>query len=242
MQKKIILMHLDINELKIRPLLPLMFILMLMGGAYCLFYFYPWSWQTLKLIQGNITNFQNEHPFWTPFLFMSFYILCAVLSFPGIFILSLLAGFLFSQPYSTIYVTIASTMGASLLFLAARTAFGELLFRKAGPKLRKLKNGFLENAASYLLFLRLFPLFPYWLVNIAGAFFAVPFRTFAWTTFVGMIPSVYVYAQAGQGFALMLNHPEPKAAALFNPSLIVALIVLSILSLVPMLFKKPSQK
>ena len=102
-----------------------------------------------------------------------------------------------------------------------------------------LKEGFLENAASYLLFLRLFPLFPYWIVNLAGAFFNVRFRTFAWTTFIGMIPSVFIYAQAGQGFAVMLEQAEqPHAAALWNANMIIALIGLSALSLIPLLFSK----
>lgn len=227
------------NELKIRPLLPLLFIIALMAAVCFLSYFFPWSWKSLKLFQSALTNFHDHHPVWTPILFMLLYILCAVLSFQGIFLLSLLAGFLFKQPYSTLYVTLAATMGGSLLFLAARTAFGELLFRRAGPSLKGLKNGFLEHAASYLLFLRLFPLFPYWLVNIAGAFFEVPFRTFVWTTFLGMIPSVYIYAQAGQGFAILMNHPEPlHPSAFWNANLLIGLIGLSILSLVPLLFHK----
>lgn len=227
------------SELKIRPLLPLLFIITLMAAVYFLSYLYPWSWKSLKLFQSALTNFHDSHPVLTPILFMLLYILCAVLSFQGIFLLSLLAGFLFNQPYSTLYVTLAATMGGSLLFLAARTAFGELLFRRAGPSLKGMKNGFLEHAASYLLFLRLFPLFPYWLVNIAGAFFEVPFRTFVWTTFLGMIPSVYIYAQAGRGFAILMNHPEPlHPSALWNTNLLIGLIGLSILSLVPLFFQK----
>lgn len=227
------------RDLKIRPLLPLLLIIALMAAAEMLSYFYPWSWKSLKLLQGTLTNFHADHPVWTPILFMLLYILCALLSFPGIFMLSILAGFLFSQPYSTIYVTVAATVGATLLFLAARTAIGEILYRKAVPRLKNLKNGFLENAASYLLFLRFFPLFPYWLVNIAGAFFGVPLWTFVWTTFLGMIPSVFVYAQAGQGIALLMSQQEPlHPAELFNANLLIALIGLSILSLVPLLFNK----
>lgn len=224
---------------KILALMPLLLIILLLLAGYCIAFFNPWSWNTLKELQATTARFHDAHPIWTPILFMLLYIVCALFSFPGIFILSLLAGFLFRQPYSTLYVTFASTIGACLLFLVARTAFGKLLYRKASHRLLSLKNGFLENAASYLLFLRLFPLFPYWLVNLAGAFFTVRLRTFAWTTFVGMIPSVYIYAQAGRGFAKMLNDPEPLSpSTLLSTNMIIALIGLSALSLVPLLFTK----
>lgn len=228
-----------ITDIKIRPFLPLLLILGLMAAVYLMAFLHPWSWNTLKSFQGSIAQFHAAHPFLTPVLFICLYIFCALVSFPAIFMLSLFAGFLFKQPYSTAYVTCAATIGASLLFLAARTAFGELLYRKAGSRLTNLKEGFQENAASYLLFLRLFPFFPFWLVNVAGAFFAVPFLTFAWTTFLGMIPSVFIYTQAGQGFAMMLENPAPLTpAALLNANLLFALIGLALLSLAPLLFKK----
>lgn len=227
------------QERKILPLLPLLVILLIMASLSILAYAHPWSWKALQTTQGSIISFGLAHPFWTPVLFILVYIICALISFPGIFMLSIFAGFLFQQPFSTFYVVLASTVGASLLFLIARTAFGEHLYRKAGHRMTALKEGFLENAASYLLFLRLFPLFPYWIVNLAGAFFNVRFRTFAWTTFIGMIPSVFIYAQAGQGFAVMLEQAEqPHAAALWNANMIIALIGLSALSLIPLLFSK----
>lgn len=227
------------NEFKLRAFLPLLVILILMAAAYTVGYFHPVTLKMLQNFQAEALRFHESHPFWTPVLFMLLYIFYALLSIPGIFILSLLAGFLFSQPYSTIYVVIAATIGGSLLFLAARTAFGEILYRKAAPSLTKMREGFLKNSVNYLLFLRLLPLFPFWLVNIAGAFFAVPFRVFAWTTFVGMIPSVFIYTQAGQGFAVLLNSDNPMhPASLFNPYMIVALAGLAFLPLLPVFFKK----
>lgn len=230
------------NAFKIRPLLPLLLILLLMIIVYAIAHFYPVTWDSLQAAQVELARFHQLHPLWTPILFIVVYILSAVISFPAIFLLSLLAGFLFEQPFGTLYVLFATTAGASLLYLIARTAFGATLYCKADPRLQSLKNGFLENAASYLLFLRLLPLFPYWVVNIAGAFFEVPFKTFVWTTILGMLPSVFIYVQAGQGFAVMFNNPAPLSPTLFlNAHLVSALIGLSLLSLAPILYKRLSR-
>jgi uncharacterized membrane protein YdjX (TVP38/TMEM64 family) len=227
------------KNLKLRPLLPFSVIFILMVIAYICHYFYPFSWASLKSWHMSLKNFAELHPIQTPLLFMGIYILYALFSLPGIFVLSLIAGCLFTQPFSTLYPTIAATIGATLLFLTARTAFGQFFYRKAGQRLLdKLEHGFRENAASYLLFLRFIPLFPFFIVNVAGAFFKVPFWVFVWTTFVGMIPSVFVYAQAGRGLAMLLHSPNPlNPANLFNFHLIIALIGLALLALVPVLFK-----
>jgi uncharacterized membrane protein YdjX (TVP38/TMEM64 family) len=210
-----------------------------MGFAYLIAYLHPLTWANLKIFHINLRNFADTHSFLAPFLFMSIYILYAFLSLPGIFVLSLLAGSLFPEPFSTLYVTIAATIGASFLFLTVRTAFGKLFYCKIQKsRINKMEHGFRDNAASYLLFLRLIPLFPFWIVNIAGALFEVPFWIFAWTTFVGMIPSVFVYTQAGRGLTTLLHSPDPlNPASLFNSYLIAALTGLAFLALLPVLFK-----
>lgn len=228
-----------LTNLKLKPLLPFSIILALMILGYIFAYFHPFSWENIKHGHVALKQSADIHPILAPLLFICAYIFYALLSLPGIFILSLLAGCLFSQPYSTLYVTVAATIGASLLFLAARTAFGQLFYRKAEKGgLNEMEKGFRENAASYLLFLRLIPLFPFWLVNLAGAFFEVPLKTFIWTTFIGMIPSVFIFTQAGKGLAILLHSSNPlTSSSLFNSSLVVALLGLAFLSLLPILFK-----
>ncbi len=223
----------------LRNFIPLALILSLMGGAYIFLYFHPPSWDNLKHFHLVLQTFSSEHQILTPLIFLSVYILYALLSLPGIFALSLIAGYLFNQPFSTFYVTMAATIGASLLFLAARTALGQLFYNKAGKFITRMEKEFRENAANYLLFLRLIPLFPFWLVNVAGAFFNVPLKTFVWTTLIGMIPSVFVYTQAGRGLAILLENQQPlSAAALFNPQLSWALLGIAVFSLFPLFFKK----
>jgi uncharacterized membrane protein YdjX (TVP38/TMEM64 family) len=233
------------KKLPIRPFLPLFLILFLMVLVYAFASYHPLSWKTLREFHLVLKKFEENHPIAAPLLFMSLYIVYAVLSLPGIFFLSLLAGFLFVQPYSTVYVVVAATIGSSLLFLAARTAFGAMFVQYAGRFLNRMEKGFRENAFSYLLFLRLIPLFPFWIVNFAGAFFGVSFWIFTLTTFLGMIPSVFIYTQAGRGFSLMLESPDPlNPLNLFNPNLILALVGLAFLALLPILYNhiKPNIK
>jgi uncharacterized membrane protein YdjX (TVP38/TMEM64 family) len=231
------------KKLQLKPLLPFLFILIFMLGAYLFAYLHPPSWESLRQFHLSLKNFDEQHPYVTPLLFMGIYILYALFSLPGIFILSLLAGFLFVQPFSTLYVTFAATIGAALLFLVARTAFGELLYRRSGPFLGRLEKGFQNNAVSYLLFLRFLPLFPFWVVNLAGAFFGVSFWGFVWTTFVGMIPSVFIYTQAGRGLTYLLEQTAPLTPThMWNSHLVMALVGLALLSLLPIVVSRGKAK
>jgi uncharacterized membrane protein YdjX (TVP38/TMEM64 family) len=227
------------RKLKLRLSIPFFVILFLTTIGSIFIFFHPIWWTHIQIFHMSVKAFAELHPILAPFLFIGFFILYALLSLPGIFALSLLSGYLFNQPFSTLYAVIGATIGASLLFLAARTAFGHLIYRKAGlGSLNKREGGFHKNTANYLLFLRLIPLFPFWVVNIAAAFFKVPFWIFVWTTFIGMIPSVFVYTQAGRGLTILLQSSDPlKPEILFNSYIIFALVGLAVLSLLPILVK-----
>ena len=80
--------------------------------------------------------------------------------------MTLLAGFVFGTALGAVIVVLAATLGSLIVFLAARYAIGDLLYKKAGPFVRRMEEGFRKNAFSYLMFLRLVPLFPFWLVNL----------------------------------------------------------------------------
>ena len=117
--------------------------------------------------------------------------------------------------------------------------FGDSLKKKAGPFLSKMKKGFNDNAASYMLFLRFVPVFPFWIVNLAPAFFGVHLRTFIWTTLVGIIPGSLVFTLAGGGLEKILDTNKAfSISTLFNTELKIALTLLGILSLLPILLKK----
>lgn len=223
---------------RLKPFIPFLIILIITISVYIFIYFHPQTWDSLRYFYLILKDFNTHHPIVTPFLFIISYILYTVLMLPGIALLALISGFLFPQPFSTLYVIIAATIGSSLLFFTARTAFREILSQYSSPLIKRLERGFRKDATNYMLFLRLIPLFPFKIVNLAGAFFGVPFMVFALTTFIGMIPSVFVYTEAGKGISSYLDYPNlHNIWNLFHPSFIIALTSLALLSLLLILIK-----
>ncbi len=219
--------------------------LILLGIA--IFYFsgiYKYiNFDSLKDNHAKIEAFLARHPISVPLLYILTYIVFTALSVPGGLVLSLLGGYLFPQPLSTIYVVFSATCGATLIFLAARTALGDSLRKRAGPFLTKMEGGFKKNAASYMLFLRFVPLFPFWAVNLAPAFFGVPLITFIWTTLIGITPGSLVFTLAGGGLQEIFESNQPFSLSLiFALQIRIALILLGILALVPILIKKFRKK
>lgn len=131
--------------------------------------------------------------------FAALYVAVVALSIPGASIMTLAGGFLFGGLLGGLVNSLSAAAGAILIFLAARTSLGDVLERRAGPWLARLRDGFREDAVSYMLFLRLTPVFPFWLVNLAPAFLGVRLSTFAWTTVLGVIPATFAYSYAGAG-------------------------------------------
>lgn len=221
-------------------------LLIILCGMLIIYFFHLYRYfdiNKLQLHHHALKLWVEAHPFSAPILFIGVYILSTAFSVPGGAILSIIGGFLFPQPLCTIYVVVGATIGATLLFLAAKTALGDLLKQKASPFLKRLESGFKKNQVSYLLFLRFVPLFPFWLVNLAPAFFSVPLKTYLWTTAVGIIPGAFVYTQAGRGLEAILDQPEPLSIqGLFNPQVRWALILLGVFSLVPILIKRLRRK
>jgi uncharacterized membrane protein YdjX (TVP38/TMEM64 family) len=161
------------------------------------------------------------------------------LSIPGAIIFSITAGFLFGTVVGATWNVIGATLGATAIFLAARFAFGDVLRNRAGPWIAKLESGFRENALSYLLFLRLVPLFPFWLVNLVPAFLGVRLGTYILATFVGIIPAALVYASIGSGLGALLERGEtPDAGAILQPRVLLPILALAALSLIPVFYKR----
>lgn len=197
------------------------------------------SLDSLKKHHQNLKDYIEAHTVLAPILFIVCYIIITTFALPVDTLLALLGGFLFPEPYSLIYVVIASSTGATFLFMAARTAFSDLFFKWAGPVLKKMEKGFQENAASYMLFLRLVPIFPFWLVNMSPAFFGVPLYTYYWTTLLGVIPFAFLVTQAGTGLSDIIDTNQTLTLdTIFNDRIKIALIGLGILALVPIFIRK----
>lgn len=229
----------EINVTKFKKYIPILVILILMAIGYFSGFFRSLDFETLRYHHAELTEYVNNNPIMTPFMFIGAYIAVAALSIPGGLILSLLGGFLFRQPWCTLYVLVGATTGATLLFLAARTAIGDLLKRKARPFLAKMEKGFRRDAVNYMLFLRLIPFFPFWIVNLAPAFFNVRLRSFIWTTAVGILPGTILSTQAGRGLnSIFERNEEFSIQSFFTPEVRIALICLGIFALLPIFLKR----
>jgi uncharacterized membrane protein YdjX (TVP38/TMEM64 family) len=160
------------------------------------------------------------------------------LSVPGAMLLTLAAGFLFGPWLGTLYALVGATIGATVVFLAARAGFAGLATR-AGPRARRLEAGFREDAFNYLLCLRLVPVFPFWLVNLVAGAMGIRLSIYVGATFLGMIPGAFVYASLGNGIgALIAAGEHPDRYMIFRPSILLPLIGLAALALVPVIVKR----
>ena len=175
--------------------------------------------------------------------FVGLYALAVAFSFPAASVLTVFAGFLFGWLLGGALTAVAATIGATALFLAAKTAFGDTLREKAGPRVKKLAEGFKENAFSYLLALRLAPVFPFFVINIAPALFGVKLRDYVVATFVGILPGTFAYAYLGQGLDSVLAAASASGESvsigdLVTPQITIAFLALGLVALIPTVVKK----
>ena len=167
------------------------------------------------------------------------YALVVAFSLPVASLMTLVVGFLFGQIWGTVIVVAGATVGALAVFTAARSALGGGLRARAGPFVRWLQAGFQANAWSYMLILRLVPLFPFWLVNIVPAMLQVPTRVFVLTTAIGIVPGSFVFVGLGNGMGHILEAGELPGLAVFAaPEVLMPLVLLAALSALPILYKR----
>lgn len=197
------------------------------------------TFETLRANRAWLLQQVAESALLTAAIYIVLYILVVAFSLPGGAVMTITGGFLFGQWLGTAYVIFAATIGATILFLAAKTALGDLLRAKAGPFLKKMEAGFQENALSYLLVLRLIPLFPFFIVNLVPAFLGVSLKVFVIATFLGIIPGSFVYATVGAGLGSIFDAgAEFSAGSILTPEIVTALIGLAVLAMLPVAYKK----
>ncbi|MCJ2040330.1 TVP38/TMEM64 family protein [Methylobacterium sp. J-059] len=143
------------------------------------------------------------------------YVGSVVVSVPATLILTMVCGFLFGIVTGAIVAVCAATTGAAIVFAIGRGPASDLLRRVAGPRLGALAEGFRNDAFGYIVFLRLLPLFPFWMTNLGPAAFGVALRTFVLATACGLLPGAFVYAATGAGIEdVVAAHADAKAACL----------------------------
>jgi uncharacterized membrane protein YdjX (TVP38/TMEM64 family) len=223
----------------VRRLLPLAVLLATIGAFFALGLHHYLSFETLHQHREQLLALVRQHPLPAPLGFMAVYAAVIALSVPGGAVLTIAGGFLFGILAGTLYVVVAATLGATIVFLIARTALGDALRAKAGPRIRRMEEGFREDALSYLLVLRLIPLFPFWLVNIVPAFLGMPVRTYVLGTAIGIIPGSFVYASVGNGLGAVFDAGgTPDLGIIFKPMILLPIVGLAVLALLPVAYRK----
>lgn len=219
--------------------------------------------QELALRREALRAAIADHTLLALLAFMGIYAVAVALSLPGAAVLTLAGGFLFGWFWGGLAAIVAATIGAAIVFLIARSALGEPLAARAGPWLGRLRQGFQEDAFNYLLFLRLVPIFPFWLVNLAPALLGVSFGTYVLATLMGIIPGSFAYSIAGNGLDSVIKAQEaahqsclakmgPDAeklcpfvldpGALLTPGLIAGFAALGVVALIPIAVKRFRRK
>jgi len=197
------------------------------------------SFEMVRAHRVELVTWVAEHRLLAMAMYFVGYVLIIAFSLPIGALGTLLGGFLFGIVLGTALSVTAATIGATLVFLAARGAFADMLRKRVGGRLSRMEEGLKRHAFSYMLFLRFVPIFPFWLLNIVPAFFPITTRTFATTTFLGIIPGTAVYASIGAGLDKVFDQGRsPDLGMLRDPNLYLPLLALAALSLVPVVWSR----
>jgi uncharacterized membrane protein YdjX (TVP38/TMEM64 family) len=199
--------------------------------------------EALQDYRGDLLLWVESYGILAALSFAAIYAVVTAFSIPGGLVLTLAGGFLFGTWVTGVCVVIGATLGATAIFLAVRTAFGELLRARAGPFLKKMEAGFRENELTYMFVLRLIPLFPFWLVNIVPGFLGVSLRNYVIGTFFGIIPGTFVFASVGSGIGRILEDLDPDdlsslSRVIFEPRYILPIVGLVVIALLPLIYKR----
>ena len=189
--------------------------------------------ETIKSNRDALRSFATAHLLLTIVIAFAVYVVAVMCSLPGALLLSLTCGFLFGRWLGTVVIVCAATVGATIVFIAARYLIADWARNKMGGIGKKIIEGFSENAFSYMLFLRLVPAFPFFLVNLAPAFTNINLSTYVIATAVGIIPGSFVFANLGETLGTI-----DSLSGLVSKETLIAFALLGVLALVPVVIKK----
>lgn len=217
-------------------------VLVLVAGLGAFFWFDLDAYLSLEVLRENragLGAWVAANAVLAAIVYILIYMLLVALSVPGALVATLTGGLLFGTVLGGLYTVVGATAGATIIFLAAKTALGDMLRAKASGAILKMEEGFRENAFSYMMALRLVPAFPFFLVNLAPAFLGVKLRTYVVATFLGIIPGTFVFASVGNGLgALFDKGQDPDLGIIFAPEILLPIIGLALLSLLPIAYKR----
>jgi uncharacterized membrane protein YdjX (TVP38/TMEM64 family) len=238
-----------------RKWLPLAVILALAAGIFLSGAHKLISFETIALHKTALKSIVEQNIIGALLLYCAAYIAITALSIPGALIMTIAGGLLFNFWVGSAATILSATLGATLLFLIARSSLGESLRNKGGDTVQRMAAGLKADAASYMLFLRLVPVFPFALVNLAPALVGVPLKTFIWTTLIGILPGTMAFTLAASSLDGVID--ERKAvfdacksargsncqlsldlSTLVSPKLLLAFAALGCIALIPIIAKR----
>ncbi len=205
----------------------------LIAGAYMSGLHHSLNLAALQEQKLVFQSYTGNHPVLSAGGFVGAYTLAVALSLPIATLLTLLGGFLFGKWLGTLLVVTGATIGASIIFMIAKTSLGSTLREKAGTVYKKIEGNMKDNAAHYMLFMRLAPIFPFFLVNIVPALFNISLRVFVLTTFFGIIPGSFVLVNVGQELGDIENIKD-----IMSKDILFAFALLGLFALIPTIYKQ----
>ena len=223
----------------VKRFLPVAVLLACIGAAYA---FGLHSYLTLDALRDNraaLAAFVASNYVVAALAYMAIYIVVVALSLPAGAVLTVAGGLLFGVPWGIVFTVIGATLGATALFVIARSAFGDTLRARAGPFLAKMADGFSKDAFNYLLFLRLVPAFPFFAVNLAPALLGMKLWPYIIATAIGILPGTSVFTAFGAGLGEVFDRGgEVSLKSVLSPTLIAALVGMGLLSLLPIAIRR----
>ena len=227
---------------RFKRFLPLLMLVLLVAGLLASGLTRYLNLEALRSHEAVLRRFIGEHRLVALCAFIAAYAVATAASLPGATILTLAGGFLFGTWVGGGATVVGATAGAMIVFFAVRTSVGAFLHEKAersGGKLKAVIDGIEAGAFGYILTLRLIPLAPFWLVNIAAALAGAPLRAYAAATFLGIMPATFIYSGIGAGIgAVVARGQTPNLRVIFEPRILFPLVALGLLSLATTLFQR----
>lgn len=218
---------------------PALVVLALIGAFFALRLDRYVSIAELRAQREALEGAVSAHPVLAVALYVAVYAALVGASLPVALVLTLTGGFLFGPVEGGLAAAVGCTLGATLIFLICRTAIGDSLKKRAGDKALRLEEGLRKDAFFYLLSLRLVPLVPFWLANLAAGLVAIPLRTFLPASFLGILPVSVVYATLGADLHAVFARNQPIEPGLaLQPQVLIPLLVIGLLSLAPLAVKR----
>lgn len=197
------------------------------------------GWASLARNHAALTAWVRSHPAIAPSVYMAVYALVVLLSLPESAVLTVAGGLLFGTLLGGVLAVVGSSVGAIGLFLAIRYHLADTLAARGSRILDAIRASLQRDGFSYLLAIRLVPVFPFWLVNLSAGLSGMRLLPYSAATVIGIMPATFVYASIGAGLGQVLAHGgRPDLGIVFSPGILLPLIGLAALSLLPIAWRK----